>query len=443
MERETSFLRCSKLSSYVEFNRMVQALSAHRNHRKGESGTTIHTPSRGTCAEYNFYQTLAIMLNQVLHNPHQEIQKQELLTIYQWFSLNKPLATPSIKRKDTPKPQIFLNKSKAHQSLDIRPQTAPAVIGYSRASTPHCPPSTPAPPVLSFTSSFVTRSLSANDRPISVPLPSKERHWGGGEHKKIDAVTGSKIRNNSGLASPSFGISGASLHLSPSDQTSRPITPAIVVSSVTGVAAEMTLERLAASWQHSQIRRVTKRAATVGAPTACSRQLRLSIEPNNEEKEEEREKDLPKSLSEGALETIAEEREEEEGEKLNKSRAIKGDNISSKEIQGNDKEKNSEEDEQMDSHVLANGDSRGGGHVTSVRISRGVKKGSPPKSSCFLSTNTRQGHKIGVVTLELDSSRCPGQLQDNKRLCSPKPLATIVAGFNKHKYKSRKTHNVQ
>ena len=30
---------------------------------------------------------------------------------------------------DTPKPQVFLTKSKAHQSLDIRPQTAPAAIG--------------------------------------------------------------------------------------------------------------------------------------------------------------------------------------------------------------------------------------------------------------------------------------------------------------------------
>lgn len=57
MERETSYLRCSKvdnsqivfvsfpqpqLSSYVEFNRMVQALSVHRNYRRGE-GATIHS----------------------------------------------------------------------------------------------------------------------------------------------------------------------------------------------------------------------------------------------------------------------------------------------------------------------------------------------------------------------------------------------------------------
>lgn len=118
------------------------------------------------------------------------------------------------------------------------------------------------------------------------------------------------------------------------------------------------------------------------------------------------------------METIAEEREEEEGVKLIESGTIKGDNhnISSKEAQRNGKEKDSEADEQMDSQVLANEDSRGGGHVTSVRVRRGVeKKGSPPKGNCLLSANTRRGHKIGVVTLELDRSRCPGELQDNRR----------------------------
>ena len=146
--------------------------------------------------------------------------------------------------------------------------------------------------------------------------------------------------------------------------------------------------------------------------------MRLSSESNNEEKEEEEEKDLPKSLSEGALETIAEEREEEEAVKLIKSGTIKTDNCSiSKKEEGNDKEKDSEVEKQTDQHVITKeiiGDSRGG-HVTSVRVSRGGKKSSPPRNNCSLSSSVRKGHKIGVVTLELDSSQYPGRLQDDKR----------------------------
>ena len=150
--------------------------------------------------------------------------------------------------------------------------------------------------------------------------------------------------------------------------------------------------------------------------------MRLSSESNNEDKkeeEEEEEKDLPKSLSEGALETIAEEREEEEAVKLIKSGTIKTDNCSiSKKEEGNDKEKDSEVEKQTDQHVITKeiiGDSRGG-HVTSVRVSRGgAKKSSPPRNNCSLSSSVRKGHKIGVVTLELDSSRYPGRLQDDKR----------------------------
>ena len=80
-----------QLSCYSEFNKMVHALSVHS---KGETVSTLHpprwTPSvsmykwrtvlikrlfvnvvcfnyrKGTSAEYNFYQTLSIMLNQVL-----------------------------------------------------------------------------------------------------------------------------------------------------------------------------------------------------------------------------------------------------------------------------------------------------------------------------------------------------------------------------------------
>ena len=110
---------------------------------------TKHWPSCSTRSSSKFENKDTCLLSYIFSflssqsNPHQEIQRQELLTIYQWFSLNKPLATPlvrnctakllclistQIKRMDTPKPQVFLTKSKAHQSLDIRPQTAPAVI---------------------------------------------------------------------------------------------------------------------------------------------------------------------------------------------------------------------------------------------------------------------------------------------------------------------------
>lgn len=173
---------------------------------------------------------------------------------------------------------------------------------------------------------------------------------------------------------------------------------------------------------------MTKRAATVNGKRNFAARDGVATTGWKEEEES-----LPKSLSEGALETIAEEGREEVAvqyatEKFKSVSVESSDKIDTK---CDEREKASDENpvkSEMEFVVVikenkgreqegsnrepAKVNKEEGGHVTSVRVRKGEQKRTAKSEPNF--SNTRVSHRIGIINLALDGSQYPKQQDDKK-----------------------------
>ncbi|XP_065886510.1 uncharacterized protein [Dysidea avara] len=154
MDRDTSCLRCSKLTCYAEFNRMLNAVAKHGSgsSRNGHATTASVVNGRDYC----FSAALATMLKHVASNPDEKDQKKELESVHDWYLANKPLLFSS-KSRTTRKPAIHVTST--DQKEISRPQTAPALLNEAVVTEDEKLKTSEMRPHTTFTTNYMSTVL--------------------------------------------------------------------------------------------------------------------------------------------------------------------------------------------------------------------------------------------------------------------------------------------
>jgi hypothetical protein len=308
------------------------------------------------------------------------------------------------------KPQVFLTKIKTN-SIDGRPQTAPAAFNSSRA-TPLCPPSTPAPS-LSFTSSYVTQQLISNNK----------RPWThiGAMRTTIDVAGHADKSNLSALGSD---------NPPPAVYSNKLPTAGVIYDNVMGVAAEMTIDRMTA---------ISRPVSTNSQKITQQKLKPKAAKPANENKTDHGEQM-------NFLETIVEEDHHHDDDdcsidedKLNKQMTASNNNnkksrngkqaIQEMKIFQQRRQHKPQKTNNVDKAKLNDATAP---LVISITRPNGDRNKSPQLNK--RQSMKRESTHIGVINLSL---HCDYSAASTARRRMPSELKPIVAGFNKHHYRPK------